>query len=321
MGRMQRPILCLVALLRAPPTAEAQFAPPHPALLQKSWELARSAQPEGGDGDEAEQMVIVHEHQHVHEHVHQHEHVHEHDHVHEHQHTVWGLAPASPPVASFPIAAAPAPPATLAPIITTTELPTLEPAMSRVVMFDEQQLGANIQRVSGSLNTVTSQLNHLRDSLVRWGPSLTTLHAGAASDLAKVIGNQATFARLRGSIGQAGVDSRLSPLLANVAVLRASSAVISTRLGEPPHPAGAVNEDVPLGSLSHRIAMFNSSMILAKPGMKAKLEELSSVEQQLDENVTAYADHVAQSATDEVLRAIPHALADQVTNAMSPLNQ
>lgn len=193
--------------------------------------------------------------------------------------------------------------------------------MSRVVVFDEQQLGANIQRVAGSLNTVTTQLNHLRDSLVRWSPSLTTLHAGAASDLAKVTNNQATFARLRGSIGQAAVNSRLVPLLANMATTRVSAAAISTRLGEPPHEAAAVNENVPLGSLSHRIVMFNSSLILAKPGMRAKLAELSSVEQQLDENVTTYADHIAQGATDEVLRAIPHALADQVTNAMGPLSQ
>lgn len=195
--------------------------------------------------------------------------------------------------------------------------------MSRVVIFDEEQLDANIQRVAGSLNTVTSQLNHLRDSLVRWGPPLATLHAGAAADLAVVTGNQATFQRLRGTISQAGMDARLSPLLANISTMQASSDAISTQLGQPPAPpAGAEGgADVPEGNITYRIQTFNSTLILAKPVVRAKLEELESIERQLDENVTEYTDHVARAATDEALRAIPSELAGQVTDVMNRLDQ
>lgn len=315
---MGRSIVLLIGLLQV----RAQHVPSRLAQLQQAGTSAQ--EPEGGDDDGAERMVIVHEHQHVHEHTHEHEHVHEHAHVHEHEHEITVLAPAP---AALPVSA-PSPAAqivvpTLAPITTTVEPPALDPAMAQVVLFDERQLDANIQRMAGSLNTVTSQLNHLRNTLVRWGPSLTTLQAGAAADLAVVTANQATFQRLRGTISEEGVQRRLNPMNASIITMEHSSAAIGAQLGAPGAAPAAGEEGgaaLQEGNITHQIQTVNNTLILAKPIVKAKLEELRSIEERLTRNVTEYTDHVAGAATDDILREIPNQLASQVTDAMNQLD-
>jgi len=190
----------------------------------------------------------------------------------------------------------------------TTTADPLQPA----IFFKTKQLDFNVNRLQTEMDTLKTEMNTVSASLPSFEATLARLKVAADRDRSFVNNNSMMLARVKTTLSDGVVKTKLTPATAKLQSLNTTLRALETKLG-------VKDADLSKGTPGQQVDGFNRSWVVNQSKLVEAYGSVSALEGNLDLNATQLADNILRKRLDAIVGDPNVGLAEEVSDAMEAI--